>query len=371
MKYTICLTQRCNLSCAYCYIGKRSMEMSPLIGEQVVNFIFANTPPDERINIGYFGGEPLLSFDLLKFITNAVESHPAFTADRVQLAVVTNGTILNDRIVDYLTSHNISFCLSCDGPQQVQDAFRRFPDGRSSSPVVEQTLQQALTAFPVVLVNAVYHPTTFRLLPRTVDYFASLGINQIYLNADYSARWSRQDLESIYAVYGQIGQRYVDHYLRGRPLFISVVDSKIAVILRGGYHAGERCQMGRAEMAFTPDGSIYPCERLIGNRSGEHCIGNVATGVKPLLPLCMIGPRSNANDECRTCGIAEYCMNWCGCSNYFSTQDYNRAGPFLCASERAALQVAFSVFQELEHLVGPAFADHLAGLPFINSVVTA
>jgi uncharacterized protein len=75
------------------------------------------------------------------------------------------------------------------------------------------------------------------------------------------------------------------------------------------------------------------------------------------------------NDECLSCGISEYCMNWCGCSNYFSSGYYNRVGPFLCASEKASIQVSFDVFKSLEKTMGATFVDHLGGLPISNSAV--
>ena len=368
MKYTICVTQECNLNCEYCYIGKRKAVMPLSVAQKVVDFIFKNTPPDRKIDIGFFGGEPLLEFGLVGSVTQMIEQHSAFDDRRVQISLVTNGTLFDDSIAEFVNTHSIHFCLSCDGPPDVHDLFRRFPNGRGSSRWVEGTIRRAVQAFSAVLVNAVYHPRTYRRLPEVVDYLASLGVTQIYLNADYSAAWSELDAESIFQVYEQVGERYLAFYLQGQPKFISLIDSKIAVILRSGYQPGERCQMGTAELAFAPDGTIYPCERLIGKGTGEHSVGHVDTGLTPRRSLCRVGFRRSLNPECLSCGLKEYCMNWCGCSNYFSTGDYDRPGAFMCASERAAIQVAFAVFQKLNASMGAIFADHLAGLPCANSV---
>ena len=61
-------------------------------------------------------------------------------------------------------------------------------------------------------------------------------------------------------------------------------------------------------------------------------------------------------------------MNWCGCSNYFMTGYYNRVGPFLCASEKAAIAVAVKAFSTLEERLGPTFAHHVSGTPHFNSI---
>lgn len=362
MKFTICVTQRCNLRCAYCYVVKRDATMSLPVARRVVDWIFAHALPAERIDIGLFGGEPLLEFSLVQSITELIEAHPSFDLERVTLSVVSNGTLFSDEIADFLKKHSVNYCLSCDGPPGVQDRFRRFSDGRPSSPQVESTAKRALRAFGQVPVNAVYRPETFRSLPGVLDYFSSLGFRQIYFSPDFSASWSPEDADALRAVYGEVAQRYVDGYVHDDPHFISLIDSKITVLLRGGYQPLERCRMGRGEFAFSPDGGIYPCERLIGcGGDSPHRLGNV---FEPLVTrVCGAASNRQVPVECRECGLKDYCMNWCGCSNFFSTGNYDRVGPFLCASERAAIAVAAEVFETLEKRLGPTFVAHLAGMP--------
>ena len=356
------------MRCKYCYIGKREAQMSLPVAKKVVDFIFKNTPPEEKIRAGFFGGEPLLAFDLIEKITDMFESHPSFDRERVELDVVTNGTIFSYKIADFLNEHSIGLGISCDGPPLTQDMFRNFPDGRGSSALVEDTVLRATEILPCVLVNAVYHPRTIRHLPLVVEYFSSLGLRHIYLNPDFSACWSESEADLLPAIYDQIAGRYVNYYLRGKPHFISLIDSKIILILRGGYQPLERCRMGKGEFAFAPSGNIYPCERLIGSDDGNGlCIGNIDEGINIDRMACKMAPGKETNTECLSCSIRDYCMNWCGCSNYFSSGYYNRVGSFLCASERAAMQTAFNVFQTLEKELGPTFIDHVAGMPVINS----
>ncbi|MFN3396438.1 MAG: radical SAM protein [Thermodesulfovibrionales bacterium] len=330
MKYTLCITQQCNMRCNYCYIGKKTSVMSHQVAEQIIDFIFKNTPPEEKIDIGFFGGEPFLEFGLIKAITEMIEGHPSFNKNQVELTVVTNGTIFSDEIADFLNEHNIGFCISCDGPPFVQDMFRCFPDGRGSSGVVEKTIRRAIEVLPSVLVNTVYHPKTFRYLPQAVEYLSSLGVQQIYLNPDFSAPWSKKEADLLPEVYGQIAEKYINYYLLQRPRFISLIDSKITVILRGGYKPLERCRMGRGEFAFAPSGNIYPCERIIGSDAGDRCIVNINDGLNLERMSCKMTPKQDINTECLSCGLKDYCMNWCGCSNYFSSGYYNRVSPFLC-----------------------------------------
>jgi uncharacterized protein len=341
--------------------------MSPDTARQVIEFIFRHAPPDETIEIGFFGGEPLLEFELIKTITEMILEHPSYNRAPVEFTVVTNGTIFSDEMPDFLTRNDFGFGISCDGPPDVQDMFRCFPDGSGSSSVVESVMQRAVEALPSVMVNAVYHPRTLHRLPEVVSYFSSLGIRQIYLTPDFSASWTKQDADLLPGIYQKIAQLYIDYYLQDTPHYISLIDGKIAVILREGYQPGERCKMGRGEFAFAPSGNIYPCERLIGSDDGAaHCIGHVSTGLEPGEMCRHLKPRTAVNIECMDCGIKDYCMNWCACSNYFSTGYYNRVGPFLCASEKTAIQTAFNVFETIEGQMGAVFVEHLSGSPAVN-----
>ena len=127
MKYTLFPTQHCNLSCDYCYVGKTTDRMSLDMADQIVNFAFRNTPASEDIDIGFFGGEPLLEFPLLGEVTQRIETHPGYDPCRVKFSVVTNGTLLTTEIAQFLQQHHIALTISYDGPSAVHDKYRHFP----------------------------------------------------------------------------------------------------------------------------------------------------------------------------------------------------------------------------------------------------
>lgn len=345
MKYTLLVTQECNLKCRYCYIGKKPVSMPLSVASRIIDFIFQRTPRNESIHIGFFGGEPLLVFKLIQSITDMIENHPGYDQERVDLAIVTNGTIFSEEIAGFVDEHDISFGISCDGPSEVHDISRCYPDGRGSSHIVAHTIAKASTLLSNVLVNAVYGPQTLSALPRTVSYLCALGVRQIHLNPNIKAFWSPEDIALLPKVYRAVADYSVLSYQRQKPIFISFIDSKIATILRGGYQAQERCQMGRAEMSFTPDGGIYPCERLVGDGTEAGRIGHIDHGVMPEKMACRRAPAAEENTPCADCSLQRYCMNWCGCSNYFATGFYDRVNSFICASEKAAIHECFKLFE--------------------------
>jgi uncharacterized protein len=366
-KYTLSITQNCNLDCDYCYIKKKNSVMPLSIARRTVDYIFKNAEKSDKIDINLFGGEPLLEFDLIKKIVDIIHAQSSFDHKRVVISVVTNGTIFNEDIADFLIEKNVILCISCDGPQKVQDKFRHFPDGRGSSAIVEKNIRHILDIFPLTPINAVYSPENVQLLPQVVDYLAFLGVKNIHLSPNISAKWTKTEAEMLPKIYDAVAGRYIDFYINNVPRYISFIDSKIAVILRGGYRPLERCRMGEEEFAFAPSGNIYGCERLIGSDDGkEHCLGNISDGivsVKTREGAC----NAAINKECMECSLSDYCMNWCGCTNYHSTGYYNIVSPFVCASERATINAAFNIIQAMNNL-GLDFSHHISGTPLMNVV---
>jgi len=323
--------------------------MSSEIAAQSVDFIYNNTTPKgERIQIGFFGGEPLLHFDMIETIARLVHEHHAYTGYDVEMMLVTNATLLTGEIFRRLTDLGIGIGASCDGPPVIQDLFRRFSDGSSTSLLVENNLKMLAASVPNVMVNAVYRPETVQYLPQSIEYFSALGIRRIILSADFSALWTARDIAGLAQVYDAVGKKYCDYYRQHDPHYISLIDSKIPVIMRGGYHDDERCRMGNGEFTISPQGNLFPCERLVGDGSVDnHCIGTLQTG--PILERmqCHRVPGGEVDGRCAACDLQKYCMHWCGCSNFFATSYYNRVSEILCASERAALNAAMNIMEEL------------------------
>jgi uncharacterized protein len=230
---------------------------------------------------------------------------------------------------------------------------------------VEDNIKHALKTFPLIPVNAVYSPETMESLPVVVEYLASLGVQRIFLNPDISAVWTEKQADALPQLFGKIGKMYLDYHLQNEPRYISLIDSKIGVILRGGYQPMEKCRMGDGELAFAPSGNIYPCERLIGSDNENlHCFGNINNKVD-LKKRCRHVPTEAVNTECLNCSLNGYCMNWCGCTNYAMAGKYDTVAPFLCASEKAAINVAFDTIRLAadNHI---NLSHNLAGVPIPN-----
>lgn len=360
MKVTLSLTHRCNLACQYCYAGPAfKKNMSLRTAQKAVDFSLRITPPKERIEFNFFGGEPFLCFEQMQAIAAYIRERTEETGHPVRLSITTNGTILTQPMIDFLRAEHVDLCISLDGPAHVHDLNRRYFDGRGSFNSVVMNLEKAMAQLDSVQVNAVYGPKTVGFLPETVEFLISLGVEVMHLNPDISANWEGIADGYLQDICYCVADRYIQCYEQGQEIAINMIDSKIILFLKGGYGAKDRCGMGETQWAFSADGNIYPCERFIGaDDNGPFCLGNLYTGFERMRQCKLLAMKGNHNKACHTCGFKEYCMNWCGCTNYYMTGQVDLAGSILCSMEKAAIQTARHVSSTLAERDNRLFVDH-------------
>jgi uncharacterized protein len=358
MKVTLSLTHRCNLVCRYCYSGRAfKKDMSIATAREIVDFAMDITPPGQRIEFGFFGGEPLLKFDLIKEVTNYIREKERETRGSVSLNITTNGTLLTPSILDFFREEKVNLCISIDGPAYVHDLNRCYHDGRGSFGEVVRALRLAVERLDPLQVNAVYGPDTIDSLLESVSFFSQLGVSVIHLNPNICASWGEDACSKLQDIYMQIGDHYIQSYQRGQEIAVNLIDSKVILFLKGGHTPGDRCGMGETEWGFAPSGNIYPCERFIGQDDDpSFCLSNIHTGLDVARRCSLLKRRGNHNKECTTCALQKYCVNWCGCTNYYMTGHTDLAGPMMCESEKAAIRAAKHVLIALQN--DELFLDH-------------
>lgn len=356
MKFVLSITHNCNLACSYCYAGKKfKRDMSPETAKAIVDFSLAIAPSGDALEYGFFGGEPLLRFELIREIVAYARQRGG--SRPLGFQVTTNGTTLTARQLAFLREQDIGLCVSVDGVAEIHDRNRRFRNGRGSFNAVMRNLAVARDSLEKVQVNAVYGRDSLAALAETVGFFVALDIPLIHLNPDITTEWTAHDLSLFEKSYREVADVYVASYRAGKPIAVNQIDSKVIVFLKGGYEPSDRCGMGDREWGFAPSGNIYPCERFIGeDDGGEFCLGNVHTGLHLASQCAVLKKRGNRNLECADCSLEKYCMNWCGCTNHFMTGRTDIAGPLLCANEKAAIGAAQQVLADLKE--DGLFIDH-------------
>lgn len=359
IKFTLSLTHNCNLSCEYCYSGRKFGDnMSFDTAQKIVDFAVKITPPNQRINFGFFGGEPLLCFNLIQKIIEYIREKEKETKNPISLNIATNGTLLDKTILEFIEKEKINLCLSIDGPENVHNLNRLYKDGRGSFEDVFRSLRLIPNILHKFQVNAVYSPNTIDSLLEVVSFFDKLKVAAIHLNPNICTTWEEDICLKLKRYFMELANFYIQCYKESREIALNLIDSKLILLVKRGYEEADKCSMGEGEWAFAPSGNIYPCERFIGeDNKDKFCLGNIHTGLNQKCICSLMKHRGNHDEKCKTCNLQKYCMNWCGCTNYYSTGKSDLVSTFICENEKAIIEAAKYVLVALKD--NDLFLGHL------------
>lgn len=343
---TLMLNHACNMRCSYCYNGAAFHRSMPeATAHRAIGRAVASCAPGGRLDIGFFGGEPAMEAALaLRLIDHARD---LCDRNRLELAVclTTNGTITHGDAWTLMTLPTVDLSVSCDGLPEAHDAHRRFAAGGGTSGAVLATidrLKEANKPFRTVLV---VRPDTLSLLPEGVEFLCRRGVTHIDPTLDLWTLWTREDMSRLACALAGCA----DFWGRNLPEFgFSWFDEKAAHILGVPMDRCARCSFGAGEVAVSPSGALYPCERLIGSDDPAHPLrlpGSVEDG-DDFLGLPSFPQR--ALEVCATCAIHDLCSTSCRCSNYARTGDVRRPDGLLCHLNRICLRETGRVLSALK-----------------------
>jgi uncharacterized protein len=314
--------------------------------KEIVDFAISITGRRDTINFSFFGGEPFLAFTRIVEVIDYIESKPI--KNPITYNITTNGTIISDEIIDYIVEKSIKLSISIDGSASIHDKNRVDIHGNGTLELILKNIKKFSSKIDFFQVNAVYGSDTVGELDKTFEFFIENGIKNIHLNPNITDQWDLESFSKITTSYERIGERYIELYKNNEEIALNLIDNKLILFLKGGYEEKDKCDMGQTEFGFAPSGNVYPCERLIGDDTDrEMCMGNIHTGINPLKRCSIAHKTGNSNEECITCPVQQYCMNWCGCTNYNMTGYSDKVGAMLCYSEQTAITVAKKVFKAL------------------------
>ncbi len=361
MRLTLFLDHQCNLACTYCYNGEKFPRPMPFeVACKAVDLVVKSDRPLKQV--GFFGGEPMLRFDLIREITRYVRQRTAAYPVPVTLVVTSNSTLFTPERIEWLAANRFHLGVSIDGCPPAHDACRVRADRRGSHADVAAGITRALAAGLPVKSISVIDPANVHLLPDSLDHLLDLGLRQLSFNLNYEATWDDAARERFEVALHAFADRYAAAFRRGLRFKLNLLDSKIVTHLKGGFACSDRCDFGCEELAVSPAGRLYPCDRLIGmDDRDDVVIGTVHDGVDPARRDALIQAKNAILDECAECEYVMRCMHWCGCVNYAMTGSVGGVSGLLCWFEQALIAQADRVAEELYAEKNPAFLERFYG----------
>lgn len=355
---TLCLTRDCTLRCRYCYAGRKyAHSMSKETAKRAIDIVFEEACRTRKAaDISFFGGEPLMEWELLQWCILYAEGHSAPLPARPRFSITTNGTLLTSEKIDWLAAHDVLIGLSIDGSPTMHNINRRHPNGGGSH--VEVATALALIAVHPTLKSqlvCVVTPNNVEHLSKGIEWLSQHYHGNIGLNLDYWNQWSEADFAILCDQYKKVAAMVEQSYLKGEPIHLRNLEDKILTHLHPGKDT-LRCLTGEREIAVTADGTFFPCSRLIGDADNpEHNLGNVHEGINRAKQLAHIQARGCRTTSCSRCELRYRCLNSCACTNYAASGNINEVSPFLCCSEKLFIHTADELAERLYSLRNPAF----------------
>ena len=342
----------CNLACQYCfaeegeYHGRRAL-MSFEVGKKALDFLIANSGNRRNLEVDFFGGEPLMNWEVVKQLVEYGRSKEKEYNKNFRFTMTTNGVLLNDEIMEYCNREMSNVVLSLDGRKEVNDKMRPFRGGKGSFDLIVPKFQK----FAEMRGDRDYYVrgtfTRHNLdFSKDVMEFADLGFRSMSIEPvvakpeeEYAIR--EEDLPQIMEEYDHLAEEYIKRKKEGRGFnfFHFNID------LNQGPCVAKRlsgCGSGTEYLAVTPWGDLYPCHQFVGQE--EFLLGNVDTGVtneriRDEFKLCNV----YAKDKCRDCFARFYCSGGCAANSYNFHGSITDAYDIGCAMQKKGIECAIMI----------------------------
>ncbi len=339
----------CNLNCSYCfasqgkYHGERAI-MSFEVGKQALDFLIAHSGTRHNLEVDFFGGEPLMNFDVVKRLVAYARSIEKEHDKRFRFTLTTNGVLIDDDVIDFANRECSNVVLSLDGRKEIHDRFRVDYAGNGSWEKIVPKFQKLVAARGGK--NYYMRGTFTHANPdflKDIQVMLDLGFNELSMEpvvcaADDPSALTEEDKAVVMEQYEKLAELMIRRRREGRPFtfYHYMID------LKGGpciYKRISGCGSGTEYMAVTPWGDLYPCHQFVGEEKFK--LGNVwdgvdNTAVRDEFAACNV----YARPECKDCWAKLYCSGGCAANAYHATGSVRGVYAYGCDLFRKRMECA-------------------------------
>lgn len=361
MNLVLSLTERCNLRCTYCYYKvsheARSLVMSDEIMEAAIRLAFERTIALRQtfLNITFFGGEPLLCMDAIHrgvefakslvaerfgddFVVGVGAAEKSSTKFRLRFAVNTNGTLLDDSIIEFMKRERFRVYLSLDGPEAHHNICRRQVDGTGSFKLIEPHIP-ALRKLDTVVLSVVTRDN-MRSLSDAVRWIQAQGLRNMTAAVDFDGKWTGEEFDVLAREYTELAKLWLEFKRNKIPFYLGTIQDKLKFRLTGQRHRTSTCHVVEGIVACAANGNLFPCTRFISSKpDAPYIMGNVYDE-----PSKIFGGDVSRDvrdffdrdkEDCEGCAIRFRChAHECACTSFYSTGSIHGVSPEVCTHER-------------------------------------
>lgn len=342
----------CNLACKYCfaeegeYHGRRAL-MSFEVGKKALDFLVANSGNRKNLEVDFFGGEPLMNFDVVKQLVEYGRSLEEKHNKKFRFTLTTNGVLLNDDIIEFANKEMSNVVLSVDGRKEVHDYMRPTRNGKGSYDIIMPKFKQVAESRNQMnyYVRGTFTHNNLDFSKDVLDLadqgFEQISVEPVVASDSEPYAIKKEDLPKIFEEYDILAKELVKRKKAGNGFnfFHFMID------LNGGPCVAKRlsgCGSGCEYLAVTPWGDFYPCHQFVGEE--EFLMGNVDEGIKRTdirenFKNCNV----YSKDKCKNCFAKFYCSGGCAANSYKFHGSINDAYDIGCEMQRKRVECAIMI----------------------------
>ena len=318
----------CNLNCSYCfasqgkYNGERAV-MSLEVGKRALDFLIENSGTRRNLEVDFFGGEPLMNFDVVKELVKYARGREKETGKNFRFTLTTNGMLIDDDVIDFANRECSNVVLSLDGRREVHDRYRVDYAGNGSWERIVpkfQKLVEARGGKNYYMRGTFTHanPDFLNDIKEMLSLgFRELSMEPVVTSPDDPSALTGEDLPTVLRQYEELAELMQEKRREGDPFtfYHYMIDLKDGPCI---YKRVSGCGSGTEYMAVTPWGDLYPCHQFVGDekfRLGDvwHGVDNKA--IQDEFESCNV----YARPECRSCWAKLYCSGGCAANAYHAS----------------------------------------------------
>ena len=334
--------------------------MSVDVGEKAIDFAFQNPVDDEKLVINFFGGEPLIGFEVIKRIIEYALMKNEDYGRNLEFTITTNGTVMNEEIAEFLIKNKVGFTLSIDGDEKTHNRYRITANGMGSYTLVESKLSYWLKMQKCgirITIRMTIDTGNIEGLHKSVIYLNQLGFKKIAYAPNIHDAWSEESIWTLKEQYNCVADYYIDKMKEGNPFSCSNIEKYITCSIT---KAVIECDAAKGKIAVSPAGNIYPCHAFVREDKDKYVIiGNVNSGFNEHREDFL--KNYNREQECTSCKLVNRCGSVCPAINYSTSGDISKKHWFSCEHERISINVSDYVSRVLLKYDTEKFLEHIFG----------
>ena len=335
----ICMCETCNLACSYCFFhsgtfdktGGKMISLETLI--KTYEKLAANSQSGLK-SIGFYGGEPLLNFAVIRDFVNYLKAHVDYS---ISFGVITNGTLLTQEMVEFFNENRFYVSISLDGTKKYNDMCRISKNGKSVFDTVMEKLKllknkRFLLSSQSTLSNCFFREYQKGTINSYFDTFYSAGFDNIIpVTADLKEGYTEDEIDRMTAFFEDVVDYSFEALLHDEtkyypPVFVA----KMIRNLAAKRYEGE-CQAGSKYVFVTVDGDIFPCQMHYMCDVAQMNHGCEITAIKRRVSRCEIA-------ECQECFSKNICAMWCPGGSLVLNGAEDSVIPARCVAQKALLK---------------------------------